>query len=58
MAEVIIENERTYEDRDTDRLEYVTECNACEYYRRGECGRTGLAQRPDDYCSDAVKAEA
>ncbi len=45
-------------DTDNARMEYVTECNACSYYNRGECGRTGLAMTPDDYCSKAVPAEA
>lgn len=43
---------------DNARQEYVTECNSCSYYNRGECGRTGLAMTPDDYCSKAVPAEA
>lgn len=54
----IIENTTAYVDTDTARREYVTECNACSYYNRGECGRTGLAMTPDDYCSKAVPAEA
>lgn len=45
-------------DTDNARQEYVTECNSCSYYNRGECGRTGLAMTPDDFCSRAVPAEA
>lgn len=56
MAEFIMENEHT--EHDTSRVEIVTECNCCEFYRRGECGRTGLEMTPDDYCSRAVPAEA
>lgn len=55
MAEFIFEN---VTEQPTERLEAVTECNECEYYRRGECGLSGLAMAPDDYCSKAVKAEA
>lgn len=39
-------------------MEAVTECNFCEYYRRGECSLSGLDMTPDDYCSKAVRAEA
>ena len=45
-------------DTDNARQEYVTECNSCSYYNRGECGRTGLESHPDDFCSRAVTAEA
>lgn len=45
-------------DTDNARQEYVTECNTCTYYNRGECGRTGLESHPDDFCSRAVPAEA
>jgi hypothetical protein len=45
-------------DTEDARMEYVTECNACSYYNRGECGRTGLESHPDDFCSRAVPAEA
>lgn len=45
-------------DTEDARMEAVTECNSCSYYNRGECGRTGLAMTPDDYCSKAVPAEA
>lgn len=41
-----------------ERMEPVTECNCCEYYRRGECSLSGLSMTPDDYCSKAVRAEA
>lgn len=54
----IIENTAAHVDTDNARQEYVTECNSCSYYNRGECGRTGLAMTPDDYCSKAVPAEA
>ena len=45
-------------DTDNARQEYVTECNSCSYYNRGECGRTGLESHPADICSRAVTAEA
>lgn len=45
-------------DTEDARMEAVTECNACSYYNRGECGRTGLESHPDDFCSRAVPAEA
>lgn len=45
-------------DTEDARMEAVTECNSCSYYNRGECGRSGLAMTPDDYCSRAVPAEA
>lgn len=45
-------------DTEDARIEYVTECNACSYYNRGECGRSGLAMAPDDYCSKVAPAEA
>ena len=45
-------------DTEDARMEAVTECNSCSYYNRGDCGRTGLAMTPDDYCSNAVPAEA
>ena len=54
----IIENTAAHVDTDNARQEYVTECNACSYYNRGECGRTGLESHPDDFCSRAVPAEA
>ena len=37
--------------------EYVTECDGCSYYNRGECSRTGEPMHPEDYCSKAVKAD-
>ena len=55
MAEFIFEN---VAEQATERLEAVTECNECEYYRRGECSLSGLPMHPEDYCSKAVKAEA
>lgn len=54
----IIENTAAHVDTEDARMEAVTECNSCSYYNRGECGRTGLAMTPDDYCSKAVPAEA
>lgn len=54
----IIENTAAHVDPEDARMEAVTECNSCSYYNRGECGRTGLAMTPDDYCSKAVPAEA
>ena len=45
-------------DTEDARMEAVPECNSCEYYRRGECGLSGLSVTPDDYCSKAVRAEA
>lgn len=58
MAIAIIENMEAYEETDLDRAEIVTECNCCEYYRRGECSLSGLEMTPDDFCSKAVRAEA
>lgn len=52
----IFEAPRT--DTEDARMEPVTECNSCEYYRRGECSLSGLDMTPDDYCSKAVRAEA
>lgn len=57
MPDTIYENV-TPNKADTDRYELITECNCCEYYRRGECSLSGLVMTPDDYCSKAVKAEA
>lgn len=37
--------------------EYVTECDGCSYYNRGECSRTGESMHPEDYCSKAAKAD-
>lgn len=54
-AEFIFEN---IEPKYMERVEPVTECNSCDYYRRGECGLSGLDMTPDDYCSKAVRAEA
>lgn len=54
----IIENTAAHVDTEDARMEAVTECNSCSYYNRGECGRTGQAMTPDDYCSKAVPAEA
>ena len=54
----IIENTAAHVDTEDARMEAVTECNSCSYYNRGECGRSGLAMTPDDYCSKAVPAEA
>lgn len=56
MAEFIMEN--TEGRPDPARVEIVTECNSCDYYRRGECGLSGLITTPDDYCSMAIPAEA
>ena len=57
MPDTIYEKITTYIS-DTDRYEPITECNSCEYYRRGECSLSGLEMAPDDYCSKAVRAEA
>lgn len=54
----IIENTAAHVDTDNARQEYVTECNSCSYYNRGECSLSGLDMTPDDYCSKAVPAEA
>lgn len=57
-ANALIENIAEFVDPDNDRYELITECNCCEYYRRGECSLSGLDMTPDDYCSKAVRAEA
>lgn len=55
---MVMENTAAHVDTEDARMEAVTECNSCSYYNRGECGRSGLAMTPDDYCSKAVPAEA